>query len=82
MTRYRVLLVDRPVGWQPATPDDVPPEPGPPGEMLCETETPRLSYLQAAAIVHGLNEQAMRHAGTMWYVVIAVENEPVSHTVS
>jgi hypothetical protein len=41
-----------------------------------------LSYAQAMAIVCGLNEQAMRHASTMWYVVIAVENEPVSQTIT
>jgi len=187
MARYEVLLIDRPEGWQAASPDDVPPDPGPPIETvlqadelfaavrcevaynensqrdqgkhwavvvepgslgrtqlrarLCtplsykvtaiwwptgwEPESPLdvpkcgdscqlsvdscqlavgscqtqksttdnrqlttdncpkpLSYAQATAIVRGLNEQAMRHAGTMWYVVIAVENEPVSQTVS
>ena len=32
--------------------------------------------------MRGLNEQALGQAGPMWYVVIAVENEPVSQTVS
>ena len=161
MAGYEVLLIERPQAWQAASPDDVPPDPGPPVETLRQTEelfaavrravvyneksqrdqgkhwavvvesgslgrtslrarlctplaykvaaiwwptgwepespldVPRcvwkaegdidprpLSYPQATAIVRGLNEQAMRHAGTMWYVVIAVENEPVSHTVS
>ncbi len=161
MARYQVLLVDRPAGWQPASPDDVPPDPGPAVETLREAKeliaavrravvynekahrdrrdhwavvvesgslgrtrlrarlcTPLgykvaaiwwptgwepqspldvpncvwraqgdvdpkpLTYPQAAAVVRGLNEQSMRHSGTMWYVVIAVENEPVSQTVS
>jgi len=170
MAKYQVLLIESPEGWQPASPDDVPPEPGPPVETLRETEelfaavrravvynekaqrdqrkrwavvvepgslgrtrvrarlcTPLsykvaaiwwptgwepqspsdvpkcawkaptaatrpgsegdidpkpLTYPQATAVVRGLNEQAMRHAGRMWYVVIAVENEPVSQTVS
>jgi hypothetical protein len=161
MARYEVLLIDRPEGWVPQSPDDVPPEPGPAVETLRQTDelfaavrravvhneqaqredrnrwavvvepgasgrsrlrvrlcTPLAykvaatwwpagwepqspldvpnctwkaqgdadpkphSYAQATAIVRGLNEQGMRHVGVMWYVVIAVENEPVLQTIS
>lgn len=161
MAKHQVLLIERPEGWRPASPDDVPPDPGPAVEALRETDelfaavrravvynekaerderkhwavvvepaslgrtrvrarlcTPLsykvaaiwwpsgwepqspwdvpkcvwkaqgdidpkpLTYPQATAAVRGLNEQAMRHAGTKWYVVIAVENEPVSQSVS
>jgi len=41
-----------------------------------------MPYQRALATGAGLNRQSMDQAGAMWYVVIAVENEPVSHTVS
>jgi len=161
MARYQVSIIERPEGWQPASPDAVPPEPGSPREVLAEAdelfaavrqaiahnESPHrqhdrrwavvvepgslgrtwraarlctplaykvtaiwwptgwepaspldvpncvwksqgggsqepMSYPQALARVRGLNRQSMDQAGTMWYVVIAVENEPVSQTVS
>ena len=34
------------------------------------------------ATVQGLNRQAMNQPAAMWYVMLAVENEPVSQTVS
>jgi hypothetical protein len=76
---YKVAALWWPTGWEPQSPLDVPncawkahgdPDPKP------------LSYAQATAIVRGLNEQGMTHAGAMWYVVIAVENEPVLQTIS
>jgi len=76
---YKVTAIWWPTGWEPESPVDVP-------RCVWKAEgdiDPRpLSYSQATAIVRGLNEQAMRHAGTLWYVVIAVENEPVSQTIS
>jgi hypothetical protein len=33
-------------------------------------------------MVRALNQQSMNHAATLWYVVLAVENEPISRTVS
>jgi hypothetical protein len=161
MGRYRVSIIERPEGWEPASPDDLPPEPGEPQEVLSEADelfaavrqaidhnqspdrasdrrwavvieagslgrkwragrlcTPLaykvaaiwwptgwepgspldvpncvwrapsggtqqpMSYQRALATVRGLNRQSMDQAGTMWYVVIAVENEPLSQTVS
>jgi hypothetical protein len=40
------------------------------------------SYPQAEATVLGLNRQCMDHPGSTWHVVVAVENEAVSRTVS
>lgn len=67
MTRYRVALVARPDGWQPESLDDVPPRPGPLGEVLCES----LDLFEALrrAIEH--NESS--HAGGQWAVVIDVD---------
>ncbi|MFH1268686.1 MAG: hypothetical protein ABIK89_23415 [Planctomycetota bacterium] len=162
MARYQVSIIETPEGWEPASPDDVPPEPGSPREVLAEADDlfeavrqaiahnesperknqrswavvsepgslgrvwrgarlctplgykvtaiwwpsgwepdspldvpncvwkaqggsgqePTMTYQRALATVEGLNRQSMDQAGAMWYVVIAVENEPVSHTVS
>ncbi len=161
MGRYRVSIIERPEGWEPASPDDTPPELGAPQEVLTEADelfgavrhaidhnqspdragdrrwavvaepgsvgrkwgagrlcTPLtykvaaiwwptgwepgspldvpncvwrapsggsqqpMSYQRALATVRGLNRQSMDQAGTMWYVVIAVEHEPLSQTVS
>ncbi|MHC4399109.1 MAG: hypothetical protein ACYTG0_05450 [Planctomycetota bacterium] len=161
MARYRVSIIERPEGWQPASHDDVPPEPGAvlaelaeadellaavreavdfnqapqreadrrravvvepgspgrvwPSARLCtplsfkvtaiwwphgwEPNSPldvpnclwqahgepgreTMSYKRALATVRALNRQSMDSAGTMWYVPVAVEKEPVSRTVS
>ena len=42
----------------------------------------RLTYPQALAMVRGLNQQSMDHATAMWYVIIAVENESISQSIS
>ena len=47
-----------------------------------ETDPAPLSYDRARAAIHGLNQQSMDHAGPLWYVLMAVENEPISQTVS
>jgi len=76
---YKVVAIWWPGGWEPKSPLDVP---------NCiwkgqgETAEQQLTYQQAVAAVRGLNQQAMNHAGMMWYVIVAVENEPVSQTVS
>jgi hypothetical protein len=95
---YKVTAIWWPTGWEPESPVDVPKcgdscqlsvdswqtqKPTTDNRQLTTDNCPKpLSYPQATAIVRGLNEQAMQHAGTMWYVVIAVENEPVSQTIS
>ena len=157
MAKYQVAVLARPEGWTPATPDDVPPEPGKPVETLGESDdlfaavrqaidynqqsgegqgwavvaepgtrgricpearlcTPisyqvatiawpdawepmspvdvpncvlqltlqdaptRQTYDQVATSVRALNQQCIDQPGATWYVVIAVENEPVSQT--
>jgi hypothetical protein len=47
-----------------------------------ETGRDQLSYRRALATVRSLNRQAMAQANSMWYVLMAVEHEPVSHTIS
>ena len=162
MGRYRVSIIERPEGWEPASPDDAPPKPGPPLDALAEVDelfaavrqaiqhnqspdrasdrrwavvvepecvgrkwpgggrlcTPLaykvaaiwwptgwepasplhlpncvfrapstgpqqpMSYQRALATARGLNRQSMDQAATLWYVVLAVENEPLSQTTS
>lgn len=76
---YRVTAVWWPTGWEPRSPHDVP---------RCvwraqgQTDPAPLSYERALAVVCALNQQSMDHAGSMWYVLVAVENEPFSQTVA
>jgi hypothetical protein len=76
---YQVGAVWWPDGWEPTGPLDVPncvwhdQEHG--GED-CPT------YQQAVAAVHSLNRQCIDHPGTKWYVVTALENEPMARTLS
>ncbi len=173
MGKYQVAIIERPQGWQPHAPDDVPPQPGPQLEVAAETDdlfeavgqaiahnenpgslpsarwavvvepgstgriwpqarlcTPiayqvaaiwwpegwepgapldvpncvfqaaqrggeceqrpdplvehgqALTYDQALVTVNGLNRQCIDTPGTTWYVVVAVENELLSQTIS
>ena len=79
MSEYRVAAIWWPTGWEPASPLDVP-------QCIGQTHgTPgdeRLTYRQAENTVRGLNRQCMDQPGTRWYVVVAVENEPISQTIS
>ncbi len=76
---YKVTPIWWPLGWEPQSPLDVP---------HCvwraqgRTEDQRLEYARAVAVVRGLNQQNIDHSSTTWYVVLAVENEPVSQSVS
>ena len=69
---YRVLAIWWPTGWEPQSPLDVP---------HCawkahgEPAAEPLDYARAVAVVRGLNQQSMDHAGSLWYVLVAVENE-------
>lgn len=76
---YKVAAIWWPAGWEPRSPLDVP---NCVWRAQGGTEDERLPYPQAVAVVQGLNQQAMNHGATLWYVVVAVENEPVSQTVS
>jgi hypothetical protein len=76
---YKVTSIWWPDGWEPQSPFDVPncvwQAQGQSGGQL-------LSYPQAEATMLSLNRQSMDHPGTTWHVVLAVENEPVSRTIS
>ena len=77
--RYRVAALWWPDGWEPDSPLDVPNCVWQAREPMGE---PWLDYSQAEAAMLGLNRQCMDHPGTTWHVVVAVENEPLSHSVS
>lgn len=76
---YRVAAIWWPTGWEPQSPLDVP-------NCVSKAQTDAggqaLTYPQALATVQGLNRQCLDHPGAMWYVLAAVENEPLSQTVS
>jgi hypothetical protein len=76
---YKVTTIWWPEGWEPGSPLDVP---NCVWRAQGETDRERLTYQQAVTMARALNQQSMNHAAAMWYVVIAVENEPVSQTVS
>lgn len=77
--RYKIASIWWPAGWEPLSPLDVP-------LCICRTQgtlqEEQLTYQQALATVQALNQQAIDRASTMWYVMLAVENEPVSRTIS
>ena len=76
---YKVAAIWWPTGWEPESPLDVPncvwKAQGEPTDHL-------VSYQEAMATVQSLNHQGMSQAAPRWYVVMAIENEPISHTVS
>ena len=76
---YKVAALWWPTGWEPDSPLDVP---NCVWRAQGEIDQEHLTYQQALATIRGLNQQAMNHAATMWHVVIAVENESISRTVS
>ncbi len=76
---YQVAPIWWPDGWEPQSPLDVP-------NCVWQAKEPAdaqwLDYPQAETIMLSLNRQCMSHPGETWYIVVAVENEPVSRTVS
>lgn len=76
---YRVTAIWWPEGWEPVSLLDVP---------NCVWQSQKrnsgqwLSYDQAEATVRCLNQQCLNHPAATWYVVLAVENEAVSRTIS
>lgn len=76
---YKVAAIWWPTGWEPKSPLDVPNcvwrAQGEPTDHL-------VTYQEAMATVQSLNHQGMIQAAARWYVVMAIENEPLSHTVS
>jgi hypothetical protein len=76
---YKVTATWWPSGWEPGSPLDVPNCAFKADDELGQEGT---TYRRALATVRALNRQALDHAGSKWYVVVAVENEPISRTVS
>ncbi|MGQ9771090.1 MAG: hypothetical protein ACUVQG_11095 [Thermogutta sp.] len=77
--RYKIASIWWPPGWEPVSPFDVP-------LCVCRTQgtlqEDLLTYEGALATMKALNQQAIDRASTLWYVMIAVENEPVSRSIS
>ncbi|MGO8746003.1 MAG: hypothetical protein ACLQNE_08430 [Thermoguttaceae bacterium] len=76
---YKVTAIWWPTGWEPQSPLDVP---NCVWRAQGQIDDRRLTYSQAVAAVGALNRQSMAQDGAMWYVILAVENEPTSQTVS
>jgi len=76
---YVVTAIWWPDGWEPHSALDVP-------NCVWQTQGRAggewFSYPEAEATVMALNRQCMDHPGRTWHVVVAVESEPVSRTVS
>ncbi|MFZ5830697.1 MAG: hypothetical protein ACOY3P_11450 [Planctomycetota bacterium] len=76
---YKVTPIWWPEGWEPSSPRDVPncvwKARGGPAESAA-------NFRQAENTVYGLNQQCIENPGTTWYVVVAVENEPVATNVA
>jgi hypothetical protein len=76
---YKVTAIWWPEGWEPDSPLDVP---NCVWQSQGRTGGQWLTYEQAEATMRSLNQQCLDNPSTTWYVVTAVENEAVSHTVS
>jgi hypothetical protein len=76
---YKVMAIWWPEGWEPGGPLDVPNCVWKAQGQIGEEQ---FDYPQAVATIRGLNQQSIDQAAPLWYVVIAVENEPLSQTVS
>jgi len=66
MARYQVALVARPEGWRHTAPDDVPPSPGTPLEVLAEEDG--LFAAVKGAVEHNVRAEA--EGGDRWAVVV------------
>lgn len=78
MSDYRVEIVERPEGWQPRAPLDVP---DCPGKISARPDRQRMTHAQAVATVTALNRQCINHPGTNWYVIVPVEGESKSESL-
>jgi hypothetical protein len=76
---YKVTAIWWPDGWEPGSPLDVP---NCVWQAREQTGGEWLSYPQAEATVMALNRQCMDHPGATWHVVVALENEAVSRTIT
>ncbi len=78
--KYRVEPIWWPDGWEPLSALDVPNCAWRLHESAAAGDSMR--WEQALATVRGLNQQCLVAPGCLWYVVVAVENEPLSQMVS
>lgn len=76
---YKAAAIWWPEGWEPKTPLDVP---NCVWQSQGRVRGQWLSYQQAEATVRSLNRQCIDNPSTTWYVIMAVENEALSHTIS
>jgi hypothetical protein len=76
---YKVSVIWRPEGWEPGSPLDVP---NCVWKSQAQLDADSLTFPQAVESVRGLNQQCIDMASSMWYVVVAVENEPISQVVA
>jgi hypothetical protein len=76
---YKVAAIWWPEGWEPNSVRDVP---NCVWKARGGAAEPAAGFRQAEGTVLSLNHQCMDQQGTTWYVVVAVENEPVSETVA
>ncbi len=77
---YRVSAIWWPDGWEPHSALDVPNCAWRFHESTGAEQS--MPWERALATVRGLNQQCLDAPGSRWYVVVAVENEPLSQTVS
>lgn len=78
--RYRVEPIWWPDGWEPHSALDVPNCAWQFHESAAADDS--MPWERALATVRSLNGQCLAAPGSLWYVVVAVENEPLSQTVS
>ena len=76
---YKVTPIWWPEGWEPTSPYDVP---NCVFKAAGGSARSAASYGEAEASVVALNRQCVDCPGSTWYVVVAVENEPVSTSVA
>ncbi|MHB1037540.1 MAG: hypothetical protein ACYC35_26835 [Pirellulales bacterium] len=77
--RYKLAAIWWPEGWAPSSPSDVP---NCVWRAHAEIGQEQMAYPEAARKARALNKEGMEKSSTIWYVVIAIENEPVSGTVA
>ncbi len=76
---YKVSAIWRPEGWEPGSPLDVP---NCVWKFHAQLDAESRTYARAVETVRGLNQQCIDTANSMWYVVVAVENEPMSQILT
>jgi len=66
MPKYQVAMIPYLAGWEPASPDAVPPSPGKPTGILAEADELLVAVRQAIEF----NQSAQREASGTWAVVV------------